>query len=79
MIVSRPANHDGFFTVLIVKAPIIPTLSFILAACIIAFEYPVPWVKGKSIHRSFIVRVIALLAQAVMAIVWYQVRRIASI
>jgi hypothetical protein len=68
----QPANHDGFFTVLIVKAPVIPLLSWILAFCIIAFEYSIPWVKGKAIHRSFIVRVIALLVQAVLASVWYQ-------
>lgn len=68
----QPAPQDAIFITLIVKAPVIPIFSMIIGFSIIAFEYPVPWVRGTSIHRSFVVRIIALLVQAVLAILWYQ-------
>jgi len=68
----QPASQDGIFITLIVKAPIIPIFSFLIGVSIVAFEYPVPWVKGTSIHRNFVVRIIALLIQAVLAILFYQ-------
>ncbi|KAI0027819.1 hypothetical protein K488DRAFT_60357 [Vararia minispora EC-137] len=68
----QPAKQDAIFITLIVKAPVIPIFSMLIGFCIIAFEYPVPWIKGTSIHRSFIVRIVALLVQAILAILWYQ-------
>jgi len=68
----QPAKQDAIFITLIVKAPVIPIFTFILGICLIAFEYPAPFIKGTSIHRSFVVRVIALLVQAFLAILFYQ-------
>jgi hypothetical protein len=68
----QPAPQDAIFITLIVKAPIIPIFSFILGFAIVAFEYPVPWIKGTAIHRSFVVRIVALLVQIVLAFLFYQ-------
>jgi hypothetical protein len=68
----QPAKQDAVFITLIVKAPVLPIFSMIIGLCIIAFEYPVPWVRGTSIHRSFVVRIVALIIQAFIAILWYQ-------
>lgn len=68
----QPAKQDAIFITLIVKAPVLPIFSMIIGFSIIAFEYPLPWVRGTAIHRSFVVRIIALLVQALLAILWYQ-------
>ncbi|KAI0744252.1 hypothetical protein C8Q80DRAFT_1327072 [Daedaleopsis nitida] len=68
----QPAPSDGIFISIIVKAPIVQILSMVLAIGILAFEYPVPFLKNTAIHRSFPVRIILLLLQTFFAILYYQ-------
>jgi hypothetical protein len=68
----QPANQDAFFISIIVKAPVIPILSLLLGLSILALEYPAPFVKGTSAHRSMVVRVVMLLFQVVLGLLFYQ-------
>jgi len=68
----QPANQDAFFTTIMVKAPVIQIISILLALVIVAFEYPAPFLKGTSAHRSLITRVILLVFQIFFAIMFYQ-------
>lgn len=63
----------SFFITIIVKAPVLQILSALLAFTIIVLEYPAPFLKGTSIYRSLTVRVVLLIAQAFLAILYYQV------
>lgn len=71
---DRPANNVAIFITIIVKAPIMQIFSMLLAFGILALEYPAPFLKGTGMHRSFVLRVVLLLQQAIMAIMYYQVR-----
>ncbi|THH02103.1 hypothetical protein EW026_g723 [Hermanssonia centrifuga] len=68
----QPASNVTFFISIIVKAPVIQILSMLLAFAIIALDYPLPLLKNTSIHRSLAVRVVLLLFQAFLAIMFYQ-------
>ncbi|TFY80467.1 hypothetical protein EWM64_g3545 [Hericium alpestre] len=68
----QPAPQDAIFISVIVKAPIVPIISMILGVAIIALEYPAPFFKGTSIHRSFILRIVGLILQAFFAVLFYQ-------
>ena len=70
----RPAPSDSIFVTIIVKAPIVQILSMLLAIGLLAFEYPVPFLKNSAIHRSFPIRIVLLLLQTFFAILYYQVR-----
>jgi len=67
---ASPQNA-GFVTV-IVKAPIIQILTMIVALFMIALEFPLPQLRGTMVHRSFVVRIVMLLLQAFLAIMFYQ-------
>lgn len=45
----------------------------ILGLAIVTLEYPAPFLKGTALHRSLVVRVVALLLQAFLAVLYYQV------
>lgn len=68
----QPADNVAVFIDIIVKAPVVQILSFVLAFGILALEYPAPFLKGTSVHRSLVVRVVLLLLQAFFAILFYQ-------
>lgn len=68
----QPAPGAAVFITLIVKAPIIQILAMILGLMLIALEYSLPLVKGMAIHRSFVVRIVLLLFQAFLCILYYQ-------
>lgn len=68
----QPASNVSIFITLIVKAPIIPIISMILGFGLIALEHPLPLLKSTPIYRSFVVRIIALLLQAFLAVLFYQ-------
>lgn len=70
----RPANNVAAFITIIVKAPIVQLFSMILGFGIVALDYPAPFLKNTSVHRSFVLRVVVLLLQAFLAILYYQVR-----
>ncbi|KAI8993866.1 hypothetical protein BD414DRAFT_411933 [Trametes punicea] len=68
----QPANSDSFFVAIIVKAPVVQILSMILGFVYLALDYPAPFVKNTAIHRSFPIRIVLLLLQAFLAILFYQ-------
>jgi len=68
---QAPPSSAAFITV-ITKAPIIQILSVLLAGFIIALEFPAPFVKGLSLHRSIAMRIPLLMVQAFFAALFYQ-------
>jgi len=68
----QPSASSAIFITFIVKAPIIQIVSMIMGIMMIALEYPAPFFKGTTIHRSIVVRVPLLLMQALLAILFYQ-------
>jgi len=68
----QPANSLSVFITVIVKAPVLPIFSMILGFGMVALEYPAPFMKGTAVHRSIVFRIIMLLLQAFMAILFYQ-------
>lgn len=71
---ERPSPKAAIFITLIVKIPIIQILSMMLGLFILAIELPLPAIKQFSIYRSLMVRVVLLLFQVFLAILFYQVR-----
>lgn len=70
---DRPANNVSFFIDIIVKAPIIQILAMAFGMMMVALEYPAPFLKGTAIQRSFVVRIVGLILQAFIAVLFYQV------
>jgi len=68
---QAPPSSAVFVTV-IVKAPVIQSISIVLGLMMIALEYPAPFMKGTMIHRSIVLRIPLLLTQALLAILFYQ-------
>ncbi|KAI0930180.1 hypothetical protein AcW1_008935 [Taiwanofungus camphoratus] len=68
----QPSPNVAGFVAVIVKAPVIPILSMILGFALVALDYPAPFMKNTALHRNFIVRVVALIMQAFMAVLFYQ-------
>ncbi|KIP10934.1 hypothetical protein PHLGIDRAFT_28234 [Phlebiopsis gigantea 11061_1 CR5-6] len=68
----QPADNVAVFIDIIVKAPIVQILSMILGFGILALEYPAPFLKGTSLYRSLVMRIVVLLLQAFLAILYYQ-------
>jgi sulfate adenylyltransferase (ADP) / ATP adenylyltransferase len=70
---DRPSPNAAIFITLIVKAPVIQILTMLTAFFMIALEFPMPQLKGTVIHRSIVLRIVMLVMQAFMAILFYQV------
>nr|GAT58562.1 predicted protein [Mycena chlorophos] len=68
----QPSNQDAIFITLIVKFPVIPIFTAIIALINLSIENPLPLLKGSSIQRSLVVRVVVLTFQAVLAVLFYQ-------
>jgi hypothetical protein len=68
----QPAKSDAIFITLIVKAPIIPILNAIVGCINLAIENPLPLLKGTSIQRSLVLRIVVLFFQAFLSILFYQ-------
>lgn len=71
---SRPSPNSAIFITLIVKFPIIQILTILTASFMVALEYPLPQLKGTVLHRSIVLRIVVLIMQASMAVLFYQVR-----
>jgi hypothetical protein len=71
---SRPAQSAAGFVAVIVKMPLIQIVSMLLGMSLVALEFPVPIIKKTVIHRSIVLRVVLLLFQTFLAILFYQVR-----
>ncbi|CAL1707236.1 unnamed protein product [Somion occarium] len=68
----QPASNVAFLITIIVKAPVVQILSMVLGFGLLALDYPAPFLKGTSIYRSFVFRIVLLILQAFFAILYYQ-------
>jgi len=68
----QPAPGAAVFVTLIVKAPIIQIFAMALGMTMIALEYSLPQVKRLAIYRSFVVRIVLLIFQAFLCLLYYQ-------
>jgi len=68
----QPAPGASVFITLIVKAPIIQIFAMLLGIAMISLEYSAPGVKTLGIYRSFVVRIVMLIFQAFLCILFYQ-------
>jgi len=68
----QPSPNSAIFITLIVKAPIIQILAMIMGLFIIALEFPLPQLKKLAIHRSIVLRIVLLLFQTFLTILFYQ-------
>jgi len=72
----QPAPGASVFITLIVKAPIIQIFAMILGLLMIALEYPLQLeyspVRTLPIYRSFVPRIVLLIFQAFLCILYYQ-------
>jgi len=68
----QPSPNVSIFITLIVKFPIIQIFAMLSGFMIVALEYPLPFLKGTAIQRSFIVRIVALMSQASLCVLFYQ-------
>ncbi|RDB24927.1 hypothetical protein Hypma_007670 [Hypsizygus marmoreus] len=60
------------FVTIIVKAPIIQILTMILGLFMVALEFPLPQLKAFAIHRSLVLRIVLLLFQTFLSVLFYQ-------
>ncbi|KAG5647030.1 hypothetical protein DXG03_001400 [Asterophora parasitica] len=63
----------AIFVSIIVKVPIVQMITIVLGLFIIALEFPAPPLKALAIHRSIVLRMVLLLFQSFLAILFYQV------
>ncbi|KAL0956340.1 hypothetical protein HGRIS_002490 [Hohenbuehelia grisea] len=68
----QPGPNSAIFIMLIVKAPVIQILSMILGLFLLALEFPLPPLKGLALHRSIVLRIVLLLFQVFLNILYYQ-------
>ncbi|KAJ7902146.1 hypothetical protein B0H14DRAFT_2670134 [Mycena olivaceomarginata] len=68
----QPAPSAAIFITLIVKAPIIPIINAVVALFILSVENPLPALKSLSIRRSLIFKVVLLVFQTFLSILYYQ-------
>ena len=69
----RPSPSAAVFITLIVKAPVIQIFTMLSGLFMIALEFPLPKLKAFAIHRSLVLRIVLLLLQVFLAILFYQV------
>jgi ATP adenylyltransferase len=62
------------FIDVIVAAPVVQILAIIIGFWMLMLEVPAPFVKGTALHRSLLLRVVGLLFQTFVTILFYQVR-----
>jgi len=68
----QPAPSAAIFITLIVKAPIIPIINAVVALFILSVENPLPLLKSLSIRRSLIFKVVLLVFQSFLSVLYYQ-------
>jgi len=68
----QPAPSAAIFISLIVKAPIIPIINAVVALFILSIEKPLPALKSMSIRRSLVLKIVMLVFQAFLSILFYQ-------
>jgi hypothetical protein len=68
----QPSPASAVFITLIVKMPVIPIFAMVVAVTLLVIEFPLPFVKGTAIHRSFVVRLVLLFFSAFLNLLYYQ-------
>jgi len=68
----QPSPKVAFFITIIVKVPVVQIISLNMGLFIIALEFPMPQLKPLAIYRSIIVRIVLLLFQTSLTILFYQ-------
>ncbi|KAF7315678.1 hypothetical protein MIND_00083400 [Mycena indigotica] len=68
----QPSPSVAIFITLIVKAPVIPIITAIIALINLAIENPLPLLKGSSIQRSLVLRIVILVFQTFFSVLFYQ-------
>ena len=69
----RAPPSAAVFVALIVKVPVVQAFAMTLGMVIIALELRLPMLKKYSWHRSFVVRIILLVFQILLTVLFYQV------
>jgi hypothetical protein len=75
----RPSPKVAVFITIIVNFPIIQIITMVLAAIILCIELPLPPIKTLSLYRSLALRIVLLIFQACLALLFYQVRSLAKV
>ncbi|KAF9567971.1 hypothetical protein CPC08DRAFT_625777 [Agrocybe pediades] len=68
----QPSKNAAVFITLIVKLPIIQIFTMLLGVFILCLELPLPALKSLSLYRSLVARVVLLIFQAFLTILFYQ-------
>jgi len=68
----QPSPNAAIFITIIVDFPIIQSLAMVIGLFMIALEFPLPALKGTSIHRSIVLRIVMLLMQTAVSLLYYQ-------
>ncbi|KAH0827857.1 ATP adenylyltransferase-domain-containing protein [Lanmaoa asiatica] len=69
---TQPSPKVHMFIAVIIKLPIVQIVAMVLGFILIALEYPLPTVKGSRIHRSIPLRVVLLILQSFLTVLFYQ-------
>ena len=69
----RPSPKAAIFIAFIVKVPMVQMSTIALAVTILCIEFPLPRIKKMSLYRSLLLRVVLLIFQASLTILFYQV------
>jgi len=68
----QPSPNAAIFITIIVDFPIIQSLAMVIGLFMIALEFPLPALKGTAIHRSIVLRIVMLLMQTAVSLLYYQ-------
>jgi len=68
----QPSPKAAFFIDIIVKIPLVQMAAMVIGFFILAIEFPVPQLKRFRLYRSLIFRVVILLFQTMITILFYQ-------
>ncbi|TFK23949.1 hypothetical protein FA15DRAFT_670036 [Coprinopsis marcescibilis] len=69
--IQAPASAAPMIAV-IVKAPVVPIFAIVVGLLLLAIENPLPLIKSTGLYRSLVLRVVLLVTQFVLTILFYQ-------
>jgi len=68
----QPSPNAAVFIAVIVRVPLVPIFTMLLGMIILAIEFPLPVIKKFSFYRSLVVRIVLLVFQVFLTILFYQ-------
>jgi len=68
----QPSPGAAVFITLIVKVPVIQMFTIAIALFLLAVEFPLPQLKSLAICRSFAFKIVLLLFQSFLTMLYYQ-------